>query len=133
MSWLISLLLASSVFSAGNGTSYRINQSFDNTEGKKVIVLDETERFEQSYPLNANGKVSVSNINGSITVEAWDRNEVKLEVTKIADSKETLSDVEIKIDSKPEFFNVETDYGSWNRGGNKNWNNSRRVAGSSSN
>ncbi|CAN5839219.1 hypothetical protein BH20ACI4_BH20ACI4_26810 [soil metagenome] len=127
MSWLISLLLVSSIFTTENGANYKVNQNYNSTEGKKVIVLDETERFEQSYPLNANGKVSVSNINGSITVEAWDRNEVKLEVTKIADSKETLTDVEIRIDSKPEFFSVETDYNNWNRGGNTNWSGSRKL------
>lgn len=126
MSWLISLLLVSSVFTNDNGAGFKVNQSYNYTEGKKVIVLDETERFEQSYPLNPNGKVRVSNINGSITVEAWDRSEVRLEVTKIADSKETLSNVEIRIDSKPEYFEVETDYNNWNRN-NKNWNSSRRL------
>ncbi len=125
MSWLITLLLVSSVFTAENGAAFKTNFNFDYAEGKKISVLDETERFEQSYPLNPNGKVSVSNINGSITVEAWDRNEVKLEVTKIADSIETLKAVEIKIDSNPEYFNVETDYNKWN--GNKNWERSRRL------
>ncbi len=127
MSWLISLLLVSSIFTTENGATYKVNQNYNSTEGKKVIVLDETERFEQSFPLNSNGKVSVSNINGSITVEAWDRNEVKLEVTKIADSKETLADVELRIDSKPEFFSVETDYNNWNRGRDNNWKNGRRL------
>lgn len=127
MSWLITLLLVTSVLTPDGGGVYRVGQNYNYTEGKKVIVLDETERFEQSYPLNANGKVSVSNINGSITVEAWDRNEVRLEVTKVADSRETLSDVEIKIDSRPEYFRVETDYNNWNRGGNKNWNGRRRL------
>ncbi len=125
MSWLITLLLASSVFTADNGAAYSANQTFNNTEGKRVIVLDETERFEQTYPLNANGKVSVSNVNGSITVEAWDRNEVKLEVTKISDNKESLADVEIKIDAKAEYFNAETDYNNWN--GQKNWGQNRRL------
>lgn len=125
MSWLISLLLVSSIFTTENGTTYKVNQNYDSAEGKKVIVLDETERIEQSYPLNPNGKVSVSNINGSITVEAWDRNEVRLEATKIADSKETLGDVEIRINSKPEYFSVETDYNSWN--GDKNWGRNRRL------
>ncbi len=121
MSWLISLLLVSSIFTTDNGASYRVSQNYNQTEGKKVIVLDETERFEQSYPLNPNGKVTVSNINGSITVEAWDRSEVKLEVTKVATTREALSDVEIRIDSKAEYFEVETDYTNWNRGGNKKW------------
>ncbi len=58
----------------------------------QIVKLDETERFEQTYPLNANGRVSVSNVNGSITIETWDRTEVKLEAVKIADSSERLSE-----------------------------------------
>lgn len=129
MSWLVTLLLASSVFTNSSVANFNLNRSYENGNVKKTIVLDETERFEQTYPLNANGKVSVSNVNGSITVEAWDRNEVKLEVTKIADSKETLQDIEIRIDSRADYFEAETDYGRWNRNGNgnKNWNNSRKL------
>lgn len=129
MSWLITLLLASSVFTNSSGANFSVNRSYENANVTKTIVLDETERFEQTYALSPNGKVSVSNVNGSITVEAWDRNEVKLEVTKIADSKETLQDIEIRIDSKPDYFEVDTDYGRWNRNGNgnKNWNSSRKL------
>jgi DUF4097 and DUF4098 domain-containing protein YvlB len=91
-----------------------------NTNVNQVIRLDETERFEQSYPLNPNGRVSVSNINGSITVEAWDRNEIRLEAVKTADSRETLAEVELRIESRPDSFSIETDYGSWkNRDGQK--------------
>lgn len=87
-----------------------------------------TERFEQSYPFNSNGKISVSNINGSITVEAWDRNEIKLESVKTADSRETLSMVDIEINAKIDSFNVETDYKNWNNDGrNNNWRNGRSI------
>ena len=72
--------------------------------------MDETETFEQSYPLDPNGRVSVSNVNGSIVVEAWDRNEVKLTATKIADSRETLNDVQVQVDARPDRFRVEVDY-----------------------
>jgi DUF4097 and DUF4098 domain-containing protein YvlB len=82
---------------------------------EKQPTQDETERFEQSYPLNPNGRVSVSNVNGSIIVESWDRNEVKLEAIKTADSKETLNEVQIKVDARPDSFRVETDYGNWQR------------------
>ena len=85
-----------------------------------VLKGDEIEKFEQSYPLSRNGNVSVSNVNGSVIVEAWDRDEVRLEATKIADSKETLADVEIKVNSTADSFSVEADYKGWkwnNRGG----------------
>src|SRR5207247_6591131 len=79
----------------------------------------ESEHFEHTYPLNANGRVSLSNVNGSVIVDAWDRNEVKVEYTKTGDSKERLADVEVRIDSRPDYLSIETDYGDWkkDRGG----------------
>ena len=112
MSWLYSLVFAGLIFSSQNGPS-AANVDKSALTPAAAVKQDETERFEQSYPLNANGRVSVSNINGSIVVDAWDRNEVKLEAVKIADSKETLSEVELKIESTPAAFSVETDYDKW--------------------
>ncbi len=78
-----------------------------------VASGDETERFEQTYPLSANGRLSVSNVNGPIVIEAWDRNEVQLVAIKTADTKERLADVDIKVDAKPDYISIETDYGDW--------------------
>ncbi|MBA3634529.1 MAG: hypothetical protein H0W58_17245, partial [Acidobacteria bacterium] len=77
-------------------------------------------------PLNANGRVSVSNVNGSITIETWDNPQVKLEAVKIADSKERLTEVEIKIDARQDSFSVETDYENMrSRNGDKSRNNGK--------
>jgi hypothetical protein len=116
MSWLYTVVFAALMASSqGNSVS-----NFSTERGIQGVPAaetsrkgDETEKFEQTYPLNADGRVSVSNVNGSITVEAWDRNEVKLEFTKIADTKERLAEVEIRIESKPDHFSVETDYDNW--------------------
>ena len=91
---------------------------------------DETERIEKSFPLNADGRVSVSNVNGSINVIAWDRNEVKLIAVKHADTKEHLADVDIKIDARPDYFSVESDYGDdrgWKTDSDRHWRNNDRV------
>ena len=121
MSWIISLLLAGVMFAPEADLATKSNYSKTNANTNKVIKLDETERFEQSYPLSANGRVSVSNINGSITVEAWDRNEVKLVAIKTADSRETLAEVELQIEARPDHFSVETDYSSWKNRDNGRW------------
>src|SRR5687767_1630156 len=114
MSWLYSIVFAGLLFSSeGSQIANRAQNSVKPVAAKEMPLGDETEKFEQSYPLSRNGNVSVSNVNGSITVEAWDRDEVRLEATKIADSKETLDDVEIKINSTPDSFSVETDYKAW--------------------
>jgi DUF4097 and DUF4098 domain-containing protein YvlB len=107
----------------GSNLSINTDNNFVNVNAPTVVSLDETERFEQTYPLNANGRVSVSNVNGSIIVEAWDRNEVKLEAVKTADTKEHLAEVQIKIDARQDSFSVETDYGSWKRNDGGVWKN----------
>jgi DUF4097 and DUF4098 domain-containing protein YvlB len=129
MSWLYSLVFAGLFLSSGSDqatTSVRSNtEPFVSTQ--VVVSADEIEKFEQTYPLSKNGNVSVSNVNGSITVEAWDRDEVKLEATKIADSKETLADVDIKVDSTADSFSVEADYKSWKWNDRKNENRNRKL------
>jgi Putative adhesin len=130
MSWLYSIVLAGLMFSSGGDPLATVSDAYTKNninKTTKVILADETERFEQTYPLNANGRVSVSNINGSITVEAWDRSEVKLEAVKIADSKETLSEVEIQIDAKADYFSVETNYDNWKNRGKEDWNRRRKL------
>jgi DUF4097 and DUF4098 domain-containing protein YvlB len=122
MTWIFTIvfsgLLLSSNQSAGTNQqgpiapAAAVNDTF-------TVKIDETDRFEQTYPLSANGRVSVSNVNGSITAEAWDRNEVKLIAVKTADTRERLNEAEIKIDAKADSFLVETSYDNW--GKNSGW------------
>ena len=111
MSWLYSIVFASLFVSSD--LQIEPQPTYNNIHTPAAVVTaakDETEKFEQSYPLSANGRVSVSNVNGSIEMIAWDRNEVHLVATKIADSKESLDDVELRIDAQANSFSVETKY-----------------------
>ena len=122
MSWLISFIFAGMMFTSQSNPAIYTTENTSNPNAPRIVQLDETERFEQTYPLSSNGRVSVSNVNGSIVIEAWDRNEVKLEAVKTADTKEHLADVQIKIDAQKDSFSVETDYGSW-KNNNGTWKN----------
>jgi DUF4097 and DUF4098 domain-containing protein YvlB len=115
MSWFYSIIFAGLMFSSSSDLPKFNNYNYAEQSEKNVLKLDETERFEQTYPLNSNGRVSVSNVNGSITVETWDRNEVKLEYVKTSERKEDLAEVEVRIDAQKDAFSVETDYGDWKR------------------
>ena len=126
MYWLISLVMSGVMFSAESNLPINTNYGVTESNITTVVRLDETERFEQTYPLNANGRVSVSNVNGSITIETWDRNEVKLEAVKIADNKERLSEVEIKINARQDSFSVETDYDKTRRD-SRGWRNNGKL------
>ena len=101
MSWLYSIVFAGLLFGTDGSTATTQQNTVAPVPAAQVVQGDEIEKFEQSYPLSKNGNVSVSNVNGSIIVEAWDRAEVRLVATKIADSKETLADVDIKESEAP--------------------------------
>ncbi|MBA3693989.1 MAG: hypothetical protein H0W77_11230, partial [Acidobacteria bacterium] len=113
MSWLYTIIIAGLMFSSESDLP-QVN-NFTDSNVRASVRQDETERFEQTYPLNAGGRVSVSNVNGSITVETWDKKEVKLEYVKTADSRERLSEVEIRIDARQDSFSIETNFEKWKR------------------
>jgi putative adhesin len=70
----------------------------------------ETEEFHQTYPLSANGRIELQNINGPVQIKGWDRNAVKVDAIKRADSKHDLDEVQIKIDSGKESLSIRTEY-----------------------
>ncbi len=127
MSWLYTVLFAGLVFSSQDAGNPEVNVSLQEAPLPIERLQDETEKFEQVYPLNANGRVRISNVNGPITVEGWDRNEVKLSYTKTADTRERLSGVEIRIDSRGDLFSVESDYRNWKSQNNDQWRNNGRL------
>jgi DUF4097 and DUF4098 domain-containing protein YvlB len=128
MTWLYTLVFAGLLFSSHDNPVNTASDSNSNAQNAVYSVKgDETERFEQTYPLSPNGRVSVSNVNGSIIINAWDRNEVKLVAVKTADSKERLADVEIKIDAKPDYLSVETNYDNWKTRNGDRWRNGDKL------
>jgi DUF4097 and DUF4098 domain-containing protein YvlB len=69
-----------------------------------------TEEFHQTYPISSNGRVELDNINGAVHISSWDRNEVKVDAVKYADSKDRLDDARIEIDSGKEYVSIRTKY-----------------------
>jgi len=123
MSWLYTIVFAGMLLSQNDNSVQKVDTA--NVASPAAVVQpndDVIDKFEQTYPFTANGRVSVSNVNGPITVEAWDRNEIRLEATKIADSQETMALMEIVIDARPTAFSVKTEFKHWNydsNGGNR--------------
>jgi DUF4097 and DUF4098 domain-containing protein YvlB len=70
----------------------------------------ETEQFHQTYPLAANGRVELSNINGAVHISGWDGNEVKVDAVKRAWSKKRLDEAKIKINSSENSISIRTEY-----------------------
>jgi DUF4097 and DUF4098 domain-containing protein YvlB len=69
-----------------------------------------TEEFHQTYPLSADGRVSLENINGSVRISAWDRNEVKVDAVKRAYTQERLTEAKIEVTANAASIHIKTDY-----------------------
>jgi len=67
--------------------------------------------FNQTYPLQAGGTFELQNVNGTVDVQGWDRNEVQVRAVKTAkDQASDLDRVSIEVDARPDSVSVSTRY-----------------------
>src|SRR5258708_18321148 len=70
-----------------------------------------TKEFNQTYPLQPGGSFELQNVNGTIDVQGWDRNEVEIHAVKTAKQREAdLERVAIDVDAKPDAVSITTRY-----------------------
>jgi DUF4097 and DUF4098 domain-containing protein YvlB len=69
-----------------------------------------TEEVHKVFPLSAQGRVELENINGPVHITGWDRPEVKIDAVKSAWSKERLNEAQIKIDMTADSISIRTHY-----------------------
>lgn len=73
------------------------------------------EESTETYAFNPGGSVSVENVNGDITIEAWDRNDVRVEYRITGGSEKAAGRVKVKINSDPDHLRIDTIYEQTNR------------------
>src|SRR5271166_3340286 len=89
-----SRIIPSSVYFASRGGAMSPRRSFIST----AVVLNAiciflaiqahawpgklTEEFHHTYPLPADGRVELDNLNGNVHITAWDQNQVKVDAVK---------------------------------------------------
>jgi len=67
--------------------------------------------FEQTYPLSSGGQFVLQNVNGSVQVEGWDRDEVEVHAVKTSQNDPSdLERVKIEVESHPGEVDVHTRY-----------------------
>jgi DUF4097 and DUF4098 domain-containing protein YvlB len=69
-----------------------------------------TEEFHKSYPISADGRINLKNVNGPVTVIAWDKNEVQVDAVKTGDSKELLDEAKIEVNAGSSMIDIRTHY-----------------------
>ena len=77
--------------------------------GGRLSAAKVSESFEQTVSLSPGGSMEVSNVNGTIDVTAWERNEVRIQAVKKARSVEKLEQIEIVVDSAGDRVEIETE------------------------
>ncbi|MEP6636077.1 MAG: DUF4097 family beta strand repeat-containing protein [Acidobacteriota bacterium] len=115
-SLITSLVLIAALVSASNGTALR-RQVRDVTvaSAQQSLLRSDSpgelrEEFHQTYPLVANGRVSVENLNGGVRVAVWDRNDVQVDAVKRAYKQERLDQAKIEVSASSESIRIRTSY-----------------------
>jgi hypothetical protein len=98
-----------------HGTAASISTLF-GAQSTDVLGLQKSggdevrEEFHQSYPLSANGRISVENINGGVHIAVWDQNEVKVDAVKRAYRRERLDEAKIEVSATTDSVRIKTEY-----------------------
>src|SRR5208283_244043 len=70
-----------------------------------------TKEVTTTYPLKADGSFDLSNVNGAVRIEAWDKDVVEVRAVKTTQDKESVLDqVSIDVDAKPDALSISTRY-----------------------
>ena len=69
-----------------------------------------TETFDQTYPVDHGAEVGLENINGDLTIEVWDRAEVRVYAVKSASSPERMDALKIDVDASARGVFIDTHY-----------------------
>jgi len=79
-----------------------------------ATTLEET--FKKNLPLKSGGRVEVENINGNITIESWDKNEVSIEAEKHVkagdqrDAEKFMKELQIEIEQSDDEIIITTQH-----------------------
>jgi DUF4097 and DUF4098 domain-containing protein YvlB len=115
---LFVLILALS--SASSGSASRVQVGAQRIAEVEAAAGGEStqelrEEFHQTYPLSANGRVSLENLNGNVRIAAWDRGEVQVDAIKRAYRRERLSEAKIEVLASAEGVRIKTVYPDWDQ------------------
>jgi len=68
------------------------------------------ENFSQTYIVSAKAELSLSNINGSVEVVTWDKNEIAVDAEKRASDSDDLAKIQIEVDASANRVDIKTEH-----------------------
>ncbi len=81
---------------------------------------DVTDVIEKTYDFDPKGTVSLSNVNGNVTISACDCDQVYLTATITASSQEERDRINVKVNASSKRISIETKYAKNNRRSGRN-------------
>jgi hypothetical protein len=70
-----------------------------------------SQEITKIFAMSADGSFELNNVNGTVRIEGWDKNEVEVRAIKTTPDKQSLLDlVTIEMDAKPDGLSVSTRY-----------------------
>lgn len=117
---IAALVLTIALSSSPSGSASRVQVGVPrDSEAEKLPAGEPSqelrEEFNQTYPLSANGRVSLENLNGGVNITAWDRNEVQISAIKRAYRRDRLEEARIDVTPSPDAIRIRTVYPRWNQ------------------
>lgn len=86
-----------------------------------------TEKLDRTLPLQPGSQVQISNVNGAVTLEAWDRNEVRIEAEKKVKAgdaevaRKYMAQLKINITQNADGLRIDTQHPRREGGGFFDW------------
>jgi len=118
-SLIVIVISAAAMWSAttGNASKTQVGLTLDAFDsflpGGETQELRED--FQQTYPLSANGRIGLENLNGSVRIAVWDRQEVQVNAVKKAYRRERLSEARIDVTATADVIRIKTNYPDWDQ------------------
>jgi hypothetical protein len=70
-----------------------------------------SQQITKTFPMSPNGTFDLSNVNGPVRIEGWDKNEIEVRAVKSTPEESSLLDlVSIEVDATPSGISVSTHY-----------------------
>ena len=92
-----------------NGASYRELDPQELAQANIRQDGDEYKKdFDQTFPLNADGKFNLDNVNGKTEIHGWSSNAVSIHALIHSHSSTSVNDVEIQVDKSSDDADVHT-------------------------
>jgi DUF4097 and DUF4098 domain-containing protein YvlB len=76
------------------------------------VHAEVTQEFHKTVPLSADGRVSLSNINGDVEITGWNKNEVQIDAVKTGRDQQRLDEARIDVNASSNSVKIETHYPS---------------------